>query len=235
VTRYVGRGVHGQTVELLAGRIISGGIGEGETIDIQALGSELDVSLTALREALKVLAAKGLVDARQKRGTFVRPRSDWNLLDGDIIRWQFSGLADPRFRGDLAELRAIVEPAVARLAAERHTASDIDALESALGRMIEADGDPEAAVRADLEFHRGLLASSHNELLQRMEVVLQTGLAERDKVVHGASPADDPVPSHRAVLDAICAGDPTAAEGAMRDLLEKASRDLDRALRDRRD
>ena len=78
------RGVHGQTVEALAGRILAGEIGEGDTLDLPALREELDVSLTALREALKVLSAKGIIDARQKRGTFVQPRSSWNLLDTDV-------------------------------------------------------------------------------------------------------------------------------------------------------
>ncbi|MFD1052513.1 GntR family transcriptional regulator, partial [Kibdelosporangium lantanae] len=67
------RGVHGQTVATLAARILAGEIPEGATLDLLALREELDVSLTALREALNVLSAKGLVDARQKRGTFVRP------------------------------------------------------------------------------------------------------------------------------------------------------------------
>src|SRR5260370_427479 len=69
MTPYARRGVHGQTVEVLARRILGGEIPEGATLDLVALQSELDVSLTALRESLKVLAAKGMVDARQKRGT----------------------------------------------------------------------------------------------------------------------------------------------------------------------
>lgn len=223
---YAGRGVHGQTVETLAHRIVSGQIGEGKTIDIAAIGAELDVSLTALREALKVLAAKGLVDARQKRGTFVRPRADWHLLDSDVIRWQFAGRVDMRFLDNLAEVRAIVEPAAARLAALRRTEGDLAALHDALGAMTAAAGDPAATVRADLALHRGLFAATHNELLERMEVVLQTGLAERDQLVHGAAPEDDPVPSHDAVVRAIQAGDPDQAEHAMRELLAKASRDI---------
>ncbi|MEO3747504.1 GntR family transcriptional regulator [Plantactinospora sp. B5E13] len=87
MAQYARRGVHGQTVEVIARRILAGEIAEGDTLNLTALQGELDVSLTALREALKVLSAKGIVDARQKRGTFVRPRADWNLLDGDIIRW----------------------------------------------------------------------------------------------------------------------------------------------------
>ncbi|MFC3502562.1 FadR/GntR family transcriptional regulator [Micromonospora krabiensis] len=234
MAQYAGRGVHGQTVEVIARRILSGEIAEGATLNLAALQEELDVSLTALREALKVLTAKGIVDARQKRGTFVRPRSDWNLLDGDVIRWQFADGADPRLLDKLQEVRAIIEPAAARLAAARATADDLAVLDAALHDMADAHADPGAAVAADLAFHRALLAATHNELLVRMEVVMETGLAERDRLVHGHGDGhDDPVPSHRAVVDAIRGGDEGAAETAMRELLAKAVRDVEK-LREQR-
>ncbi|MFI6094357.1 FadR/GntR family transcriptional regulator [Lentzea sp. NPDC051213] len=220
------RGVHGQTVEALAGRILAGEIGEGDTLDLPALREELDVSLTALREALKVLSAKGMIDARQKRGTFVQPRSSWNLLDTDVMRWQTQTDMDPGLFDELTEMRVIVEPAAARLAAERATDADIEALGGALERMAAAR-DLAATVRADLEFHRLLMAATHNAFLTQVERIIAIGLAERDKLVHG-SVDDDPVPSHRAVLDAIAARDPEAAYEAMRALVDKSGADLDR-------
>ncbi|MFD0786891.1 FadR/GntR family transcriptional regulator, partial [Micromonospora azadirachtae] len=125
MAQYAGRGVHGQTVEVIARRILTGEIAEGATLNLGALQEELDVSLTALREALKVLTAKGIVDARQKRGTFVRPRADWNLLDGDVIRWQLADGADPLLIDQLQEVRSIIEPAAARLAASRASVEDV--------------------------------------------------------------------------------------------------------------
>ncbi|MFE9628352.1 FadR/GntR family transcriptional regulator [Streptomyces sp. NPDC006527] len=232
MTPYARRGVHGQTVEALARRILSGRIPEGATLDLVALQSELDVSLTALRESLKVLAAKGMVDARQKRGTFVRARADWNLLDADVLRWQFeggrTGEADRALLRNLAEVRAIIEPAAVRLAAERRTDADLAALEDALAAMDRTGSDPAHAVDADLAFHRALLAATHNELLERMEMVLESGLAHRDRIVHSSPHSEDPIPAHRAVLDAVRDQDPLAAEAAMRALLEQAGRDLDR-------
>lgn len=232
MTPYARRGVHGQTVEALARRILGGEIPEGATLDLVALQSELDVSLTALRESLKVLAAKGMVDARQKRGTFVRARGDWNLLDADVLRWQFEGgrttEADRALLHNLAEVRAIIEPAAVRLAAERRTADDLAALDDAIRAMGEDDSDAAHAVAADLAFHRALLAATHNELLVRMEVVIETGLAERDRMVHGALGDDDPVPSHRAVVDAIREHDSAEAAEAMRRLLKKAFDDVAR-------
>ncbi|WP_069757879.1 FadR/GntR family transcriptional regulator [Streptomyces sp. LUP47B] len=232
MTPYARRGVHGQTVEALARRILGGEIPEGATLDLVALQSELDVSLTVVRESLKVLAAKGMVDARQKRGTFVRSRADWNLLDADVLRWQFeggrTGEADRALLQSLAEVRAIIEPAAVRLAAERRTDADLAALDAALAAMDRSESDPAHVVDADLAFHRALLAATHNELLERMEMVLESGLAHRDRIVHSSPHSEDPLPAHRAVLDAVRERDPLAAEAAMRALLEQAGRDLDR-------
>ncbi|MFG2357940.1 FadR/GntR family transcriptional regulator [Streptomyces sp. NPDC048521] len=232
MTPYARRGVHGQTVEALARRILGGDIPEGATLDLVALQSELDVSLTALRESLKVLAAKGMVDARQKRGTFVRSRAHWNLLDADVLRWQFEGgsttESDRALLRNLAEVRAIIEPAAVRLAAERRTDADLAALDGALTAMGEEDAGAAHAVDADLAFHRALLAATHNELLERMEMVIESGLAHRDRIVHSSPHSEDPVPAHRAVLDAVRDQDAQAAEAAMRALLEQAGRDLDR-------
>ncbi|MFB7214555.1 FadR/GntR family transcriptional regulator [Streptomyces sp. NPDC056255] len=233
MTPYARRGVHGQTVETLARRVLSGEIPEGTTLDLVMLQGDLDVSLTTLRESLKVLAAKGMVDARQKRGTFVRARSDWNLLDADVLRWQFAGATgtgtDLGLLRSLGEVRGIIEPAAVRLAAERRTDTDLAALEGALTAMGEQEGGATLAVEADLAFHRALLAATHNELLERMEMVIESGLAHRDEIVHSSLHGEDPVPSHRAVLDAVRDQDPVAAERAMRALLDQAVRDLDRA------
>ncbi|OEU91821.1 GntR family transcriptional regulator [Streptomyces abyssalis] len=231
---YARRGVHGQTVETIAHRVLSGRIGEGDTLDLGALQTELGVSLTALRESLKVLAAKGMVDARQKRGTFVRPRADWHFLDVDVLRWQFESAEGPAASAgnpllrDLGEVRGIVEPAAVRLAAERRTERDLAVLDGALEAMARASEVGEEAVDADLAFHRALLAASHNEMLERMEMVIATGLAHRDRLVHASGHRpQNPVPSHGAVLDAVRAQDPDAAEAAMRALLEQSARDLE--------
>ncbi|MEU0156120.1 FadR/GntR family transcriptional regulator [Micromonospora fulviviridis] len=223
------RGVHGEVVEIIGHRIVSGALPEGSTLNVNALEQELDVSLTVVREALKVLGAKGLVDARQKRGTFVQPRRYWHLLDADVIRWRFVDGVDHRFLAQLDEVREIIEPAGARLAAERRTEADLAQLEGALKAMATADA-PELVVSADLAFHRALLVAAHNDLLEQMEVVLETGLAKRDRVVHAAGHIDDPIPSHAAVVAAVRDGNPEAAEHAVRDLLEKARVDSHRAM-----
>jgi DNA-binding FadR family transcriptional regulator len=214
-------------VETLATRILSNEYPEGTTLDLPLLRAELDVSLTALREALKVLNAKGMIDARQKRGTFVRPRASWNVLDADVMRWRTSAASDPALFDQLTEVRALVEPAAARMAAEHATEQDVSALRTALFAMAEAR-DVDAAVTSDVAFHRHLLLATHNEFLGRIAQIIAIGLAERDTFVHHANPGD-PVPSHRAVLDAIAAHDPAAAEHAMRALVNQSATDLDNA------
>ncbi|GAB3473835.1 FadR/GntR family transcriptional regulator [Nocardiopsis coralliicola] len=227
---YSARGVHGQTVRLLAQRVLSGQFGEGETIDLAALSEELGLSLTAIREAIKVLAAKGLVGSRQKKGTFVRPRADWNLLDPDVVGWRIAAGAGESFFLDLAELRAALEPSAARLAASRRTEQDVAELRTALADIAAADreGSPEAAAAADLRWHRALLSATRNELFTRTDVFFAAGLSERDRLVHSGA-HDDPVPSHGAVTEAVAGSDPEAAEAAMTALLDQAREDLLRA------
>ncbi|MFE0460342.1 FadR/GntR family transcriptional regulator [Kitasatospora sp. NPDC058965] len=220
------RGLHGQAVEIIGERIVRGTYPPGGSIHPDLIEQELGVSKTVVREALRVLAAKGLIESRQKRGTYVRPRSDWNLLDSDLLRWQGHGVPAVDFLDNLAEVRAIVEPAGARLAAQRRDEADLAALDDALAAMAAAGSDADAVVEADLLFHRALLAAAHNELLTRMEVVIEAGLRVRDHLVHGADSWADAVPAHRAVLDAVRAQDPAAAEQAVRRLLAQATADL---------
>lgn len=225
---YHGRGLHGEVVEELGRRILAGEFAEGQILEIGELEAQMEVSRSVMREALRVLKAKGLVDARQKRGTFVQPRSEWRLLDADVMRWQFQGHdSDQTLLDNLAELRGIIEPAAAGLAALRRTDDDIAGLDAALGLMSAAAQGVGDAVRADLTFHRAVLAATHNELLIRTEIVLQPGLAARDEVVHAVAD-DDPTPAHAAVRDAIRDGAPDAAAAAASALLAKSLLDLDR-------
>jgi GntR family transcriptional regulator, galactonate operon transcriptional repressor len=236
VTGYSNRGLHGQVVHELGTRIVSGRLTSGTTLELPAVEAELGVSRTVLRESLKVLAAKGLVGARQKRGTFVTPRAQWNMLDADVLRWQIDDEPTTALLGQLAEVRWIVEPAGAALAAVRRTGADLDALDDALRAMGEHDDAP-GVVDADLAFHAALLGATHNVLLESLENVIEQGLRQRDVLVHSQPDAPDPVPAHRAVLDAVRAADPAGAELAMRSLLEQASADhqaLDQQALERR-
>jgi GntR family galactonate operon transcriptional repressor len=228
--RHYGRGLHGEVVDTIGARIASGRYRPGDPLLSEPLEAELGVSKTVVREALRVLAAKGLVEPRPKRGTVVRPRDEWSLLDPDLLYWQSMSEPDPVFLRDLSEVRFIIEPEAARLAAVRRSAEDVLAMRKALEEMEAAGGRPGAArpeqvVAADLAFHRALLGAAHNEVLSRMEAVIEAGLRIRDQLVHGGGRGADAVDLHRGVFVAVADGDPEAAASATRRLLQRASDD----------
>ncbi|HYC99480.1 FadR/GntR family transcriptional regulator, partial [Brevundimonas sp.] len=117
--REPGRRLHGAIANMLGSAILAGEHAPGDTLSGEVAFSEaLDVSRNAYREAIQVLAAKGLVESRPKTGTKVLPRHRWNLLDPVVLGWAFSGQPDLRLIRSLFELRAVIEPAAARMAAE---------------------------------------------------------------------------------------------------------------------
>lgn len=229
---YPDRGLHGKAVQEIGLWIVRGEVAPEEIVDIDEFGTRLDVSRTVVREALRVLAGKGLVDARPKRGTFVRDRSDWNLLDPDVLRWQFEAMADPESLEKLAEVRMMIEPSAASLAARRSNSEDIEALQAALAHMDEADVDTEDIAEADLMFHRALFAATHNELVEQLATVIEIGLRARDRYVHGHRISiKSGLRAHRKVAVAVQARDSEAASSAMVALLEAAARDARRVAR----
>ncbi|MCB5907061.1 FadR/GntR family transcriptional regulator [Streptomyces pinistramenti] len=221
---YAGRGVHAVAVEALAKRIFNGTYGVGDTIDLRDLMAELDVSQTVLREAIKVLTTKGLLDARQKRGTFVRPQEQWNLLDSDVLRWKLAAGASPGFFAELLTLRRSIEPAAAALAARHRTEADLDSLDAALSAMAATDSDPVLLVRADASFHTALLAASHNRFYAQMYRVIVPVLIQRDRTVH-AGAFEHPHPSHAEVVESIRGRDAEGASLSMHALLDMSGRD----------
>src|SRR4029078_2556995 len=133
---YPKRGLHGSVVHEIGVRILEGELKPGDTLPDNGSLAEPEVSRTVVGEAIKVLAAKGLVESRPKVGTRVRPRRDWNLLDPDVLAWQVEAGADASFPAQALELRRMIEPAAARLAADRADESQIAALYAAYEEML---------------------------------------------------------------------------------------------------
>jgi DNA-binding FadR family transcriptional regulator len=182
-----------------------------------------------VREALRVLRAKGLIAARPKRGTLVQPRSAWNLLDRDILYWQFEMGEAAEFLDNLTEVRRLIEPGAARLAAKRRNKEDVDDISLLIAEMGKAGTDMDRFIDADLRFHQALLRATHNELLTRLEVVIGVGLLARDRFVRGVRAWTEAVPSHIAVAEAVFSADEDGAEAAMNALLGQAEDDITRA------
>lgn len=234
------RGLHGDVVESLGRRVVQGELAPGEVIDVESLEREFAVSRSVVREAIRALAAKGLVDARPKYGTFVRERSNWSLLDSDVMAWRADGTQNPRLLIDLEEVRRIVEPDAARLAALRREPHDLAVMERALEQLAHASergagvGD---YAEPDVAFHSAILVATRNEILLQLTPVLEHALRMRDSLVYGQLGELDhaaTTAAHQAVLEAIAARDPDAAEESIRSLLASATSDLERLFETRK-
>lgn len=217
---------HGQIVDVLGSRIVSGFYAPGAWLETEDhLADQLKVSRGPIREAVKVLAGKGLIVVRPRSGTVVAPRSQWNLLDPDVIRWR-SASRDRRQLDDLLELRLMLEPPAARLAAESASAQQRGRLADAhAGMVASADSADNAALGAcDVAFHLALLTGTGNELLSHLASLLEPSLASS---MDGTSYADARLPQvleqHALVLAAIEARDGAAAEQAMHRLISFAA------------
>lgn len=232
--RYPDRGLHGRAVDDLGMRIVRGDFAAGETLDLLALSQRYDTSRGGVREALRVLSGKGLIDARPKRGTFVTERNRWNLLDPDVLRWQLVALPSPKLLEKLTELRVMIEPAAAALAAQRRDDADLAEIAAALTIMDVEDGSEDAAsiiVTGDVRFHRAVLAATHNELIEQLGHIIAAGLRSRDEYVHMHDVSiKNGWHEHESVLRAIEGGAPEAARLAMLGLVESAAADATEVL-----
>ncbi|MET7611314.1 FadR/GntR family transcriptional regulator [Streptomyces seoulensis] len=217
-----GRGLHGQLVQQLGQMIVSGDLGADRPLVPEEIGQRFEVSRTVVRESLRVLEAKGLVSARPNVGTRVRPVSDWNLLDPDIIEWRAFGPQRDDQRRELNELRWTIEPLAARLAAG-HGREDV---QQRLVDLVEimshalAQGDALTFSRADAEFHGLLIQVAGNRMLDHLSGIVTAALQVSGGPATGCErPTEASVAQHARIVDGLGSGDGAVAEGAMRQLL----------------
>jgi GntR family transcriptional regulator, galactonate operon transcriptional repressor len=174
-----------------------------------------------VREAVKTLAAKGLVSVRPRHGTHVLPRRDWSLFDRDVLSW-LVGKDEPDRELLLAiqEVRSIIEPAAAALAARRATKTDRQRINAALVAM-ETSHDQASAIAADKAFHLAILDATQNPVLQGFRSAIDTILGAVFLVAVG-SPGwfEDNLPNHAAAARAIDAGNADEARVAMTQVLD---------------
>jgi DNA-binding FadR family transcriptional regulator len=218
--------VHRDVVVALAQRILSGTLVPGEALPNTAqLSADLRVSKTALREAIKVLGAKGLLEVRPRTGTRVRPRDSWNLLDPDVLSWCGPAL-DADLLRSLLQCRQLIEPGAAILASAHATAAQLAAIEAAFLRMTTA-ADLNSRVEADLDFHVAVLRASGNLFLAQWAGATSSVLLAAFRLSTGtATSHDDAFDVHRDVLEAVRLRNGPRAGRAMRRLLAIAAKDL---------
>ncbi|MEO7787413.1 MAG: FCD domain-containing protein [Sphingomicrobium sp.] len=223
--------LHGTIARDLGMRIVSGAFAPGDILDgeIAASGS-LNVSRTAYREAVRILSAKGLVTSRPKIGTRVSPREQWHLLDPDVLSWIFRSEPDDSLLDGLFELRRIVEPEAAALAARRRTDEHVATMTSALDEMARHTLATEPGRVADQQFHAALLDASGNAFLVSLTSGVGAAVAWTTVFKQRETPLRrDPIPDHKRVLDAVAAQDAEAAHAAMAHLVDLALQDTRRA------
>ncbi|MDE1182295.1 FadR/GntR family transcriptional regulator [Paraburkholderia sp.] len=225
------KSMHARIVQDLGIEIVSGRLAPGARLPAEpTLCEQYGVSRPVLREATRVLVAKGLVISKPRVGSIVRPRDDWHMLDPDVLFWTLSNIPEGDFFRSLLTVRRIIEPAAAALAATAATEEDLGRISAAYDRM-ECAPTASALLDPDLEFHRAIMAATHNDMLAYIGNMMSLALSESIKLTsrhpdtHALS-----LPRHKAILTAILNRDALAARQASLVQLEHARADADTIL-----
>jgi len=233
--------IHQRIVNALALEIVQGQFRPGQTLPIEPeLMERYGASRSAVREAVRELAAKGLVETRRRTGTFVRERGLWHMFDPHVLKWLVSSEPEEEFLANLIELRQIIEPAASRFAAMRATLSDIGRIDQALRDMDAQlfDGgiaDREAYDQADVTFHLAIFGAAHNPMIEHLGLAVRTLMMIGFKILHNLMPEDQIGPNknddHHNLLGHIQSGDPEGAARAAEQIIIESKVTLVRARR----
>ena len=217
-------------------RLFGKQIAQGEYAPGAALPSEaelcarFEVSRNVMREVIKMLASRRLIDAQPHRGLFVMPGEQWNYLDVEVLEWVLETGVRQDLVQSLIEVRSLIEPTISRWAAERATAVDLVDIEASYNAMVANRTNPAAFHAADIRFHHAVLVAAHNVVIQQLsnavgalqrtifDLTFQTGEAHMVLTIR----------EHHELFDAIRRKNPVAAEEASRRMVTRtASRAAD--------
>ena len=222
------RRLHEQVVRAITERIVAGELRTGDALPTEAeMSVEYGVSRSSVREALRVLAEKGMIEVRHGLGTRVNPPEQWDFLDTMVLAVRRERGAMVGIISDLLEARRILEGEVAALAAERATKEDCDRLGSALEQMQRSTRDPSAFAEGDFAFHRALLEATRNRVLVRiaqpLRELLEYSLQTTNSIPNVLERA---LGDHQEIYRAVAAHDVESARAAMLRHLERTRDDL---------
>ena len=206
-------------------------IAQGDFAPGAALPSEADlcvrfgVSRNVMREVIKVLSTKKLIDAQRHRGLFVMLRDQWNYLDADVLEWALEKGTNPELISSLVEVRTLIEPTISRWAAERATAVDLVAIEANYFEMDSNRTNPHTFQEADIRFHKAILVATHNVVIQQLSDAVS---ALQRAIFDYTFLTDIPhmeltMKEHSALFDAIRRKNPEAAELACHDMVVRTA------------
>jgi len=223
-----------QVADTLGNAIINGQYGEHNPVPSEAVLCELlNVSRSAAREAVKSLAAKGLITSRARQGIRVLPESEWNLFDADVLRWMRDSNPSLELLREFTELRVAVEPEAAMLAAQRQNAEKIQSISKALDRMKQAESGLDDPLESDIAFHLSILDASENRFFMQLGRIIDTTLRVSIRFtnmrtgVRAGNHAE-----HKMIYDSIVAGKPEEAAKNATKLMDGALNTIVSALKE---
>lgn len=227
------RGLHGMVFHQIGAMIATGRLLPGDRISVDDVCRDLDASRTVVREAIRVLEAKGMVRPRPRVGTLVLPVSSWDLLDEDVIAWRVRGPDRLRQLGELMDLRVAVEVAAVRACCAHASDEEVAALMQDCEQMDAAGrrGDHEEFTAADINFHARLLTASGNLLFQQFVGPFGAVLHARQDLATLPDRIDPTtIRMHTEVARAIASRDTVKAEQRARELIESARLEVTKIL-----
>lgn len=229
--RLPGRSVHGSLAREIGARIVRGDYPPGSILPNEARWSEtFAVSRSAVREAIKMLMAKGLLSSRPKIGSRVEPRERWNLLDRDVLTWYAAAPRPELFLRTVQEFRYIIEPEATAMAAIRRSEAQMAEISQACRAMGEASSI-QARTLADTQFHLAILRATGNEMLVPLGALIESALNQL--FVYVTREIDDLRQAqklHENIEKNIRLQRPAAARAAVRKLLENTDAVIGRPL-----
>jgi DNA-binding FadR family transcriptional regulator len=210
-------------VEELGHAVVTQTYNDDDPFPIEAeLCKQFGASRTVLREAVKMLTAKGLLSARPRQGTWVEPESSWNLLDPDVLRWLLERKFSLDLLAEFTEVRMGIEPTAAMMAARNATPERLAPIHHAIERMRAAAKGEDDPLASDIAFHVAILHATGNRFYSQLEGVISAALQISIRLtnsVKGVPQAD--VNLHKKVLDAIEAGEAQKARTAMENIISE--------------
>jgi GntR family transcriptional regulator, galactonate operon transcriptional repressor len=230
---FANRGLHNQVVNELGQRIVWNEFGATGLLPTEPnLAAELGVSRNVLREAVKVLVGKGLLEVRPKTGTRIQPRTEWNLLDRSVLDWHASSREKTRHSFDLVEFRLIVEPRASYLAAKRASRAERSAILEACTRLEDCVSHPNDIPATDIVFHNLIHRASQNPLLIYLGKLLGSLMSVQVRLTtEDLEQFKKGLPYHRKLAEAISQKDPERAEAMSTALVRMPYSDLAGRLR----
>lgn len=214
----------------------------GEYPRDQSLPTEADlcdkfgVSRTAVREAIKMLTAKGIIRSKPKQGIRIQPEEDWNILDPEMLSWSLEANPSLEVLKEFTQMRIAIEPEACALAARNANPERILIIEQALGRMEEAvnAGDAAAELQADIDFHIAILYATENRFYIRMRDFISTAL--NVSIQHTSPIKADPkaiIDEHARIFNAIKSGNVERAKNSMFLIIDEALSFIEQTLENR--